>query len=75
MIRQGQVAGTAKTEETKELEIFTNPKIVKKYDKKKLFMLQLKLCGGFTAFLILLKLLVPQVYENVSIYINGFISC
>lgn len=61
--------------ENKTIKLFTNPKTVKKATVKSILFTQIKLCGGIIAFLVLLKLIVPQVFDNVSQYINNFLIC
>lgn len=58
-----------------KLKLFTNPKTVKKQTARRIFLTQIKICCGIIVFIVLLKLTVPQVYDNVSQYINSFLIC
>ena len=66
---------TQEINDAKPIKMFTNPKKVKKSTIQRIMLTQIKLCGGIIAFLILLKMIVPQVFDNVSQYINSFLTC
>ena len=57
-----------------EIEMFTNPKTVKKKTPTSVLLFQLAVCGGFLALLVFVKLTMPQVFDNVVRYITGFIA-
>ncbi len=57
----------------KEIYCFENPKKVKKKSQKHIFRFQILCCSGILLIMLLCKLLVPQLYENLIAYFGGLI--
>lgn len=59
--------------EKNEVMLFTAPKKVKRSKPSDIFLFQLITCTAFVAFLFVIKLWLPQIFENVISFIRGYI--
>lgn len=70
--REGEKA-MEESNEKSEVILFTAPKKVKRSKLSDVFLFQLITCTAFVAFLFVLKLSVPQIFENIISFIRGYI--
>lgn len=55
-------------ESSKKIEFFSNPKTVIKKTEKNILFLQIIVSGVFCGIMLLLKIFLPQLFENLDLY-------
>lgn len=58
-----------------EPNFFSDPKKVKKKTQRSIVIFQLGVCGAVCGIMLFSKLAVPQLYENLHIYLTRFFGC
>lgn len=67
--------GEGKKEETKEIAFFSEPKRVKKKTQRSIFIFQSAVCAAVCLIMLISKFTVPQLYENLHIYLTRLFGC
>lgn len=64
-----------KKEKTKEIAFFSEPKRVKKKTQRNIFIFQSAVCAAVCLIMLISKLAVPQLYENLHVYMTRLFGC
>lgn len=59
----------------KEIAFFSEPKRVKKKTQRSIVIFQTALCAAVCLIMLISKLAVPQLYENLHIYLTRLFGC
>lgn len=62
-------------EKPKEIAFFSEPKRVKKKTQRSIFIFQSAVCAAVCLIMLISKLAVPQLYENLHIYLTRLFGC
>ena len=64
-----------KKEKPKEIAFFSEPKRVKKKTQRNIFIFQSAVCAAVCLIMLISKFAVPQLYENLHIYMTRLFGC
>lgn len=64
-----------KKEEPREIAFFSEPKRVKKKTQRSIFIFQSAVCAAVCLIMLISRLAVPQLYENLHIYLTRLFGC
>lgn len=62
--------GGGEEKKPKEIAFFSEPKRVKKKTQRSIFIFQSAFCASICLIMLLSKLMVPQLYENLQLYLT-----
>lgn len=62
-------------ERPKEIAFFSEPKRVKKKTQRSIFIFQSAVCAAVCLIMLISRLAVPQLYENLHIYLTRLFGC
>lgn len=62
-------------EKPKEIAFFSEPKRVKKKTQRSIFIFQSAVCAAVCLIMLISRLAVPQLYENLHIYLTRLFGC
>lgn len=63
-----------KTEPVKEIAFFSEPKRVKKKTQRSIFLFQLLFCSSICFVMLISKLTMPPLYENLHVYLTRLLG-
>lgn len=72
---RGFVSVDEKEEKPREIAFFSEPKRVKKKTQRSIFIFQSAVCAAVCLIMLISKLAVPQLYENLHIYMTRLFGC